>query len=314
MPSFTAAGIPGAHLVWRECMAEGPVIAGFDDDFWKKRETYLGGALEGFGILPGSITDWQKQTCSTLIDQQWDEVTLWFEYDLHCQFNAMAALNWLLDQGKVKTISMARLVDAKGEPCLQTQLESKGLKSIYKARISLNEEDLGFAANFWSAFSSENPEGLFQLLDEIPGNFPDLGDALHSHFFRFPSLYNGLDRVEEILLRFIEDQQPTSMKELVNGFQEIGHIFGFGDWQVVRYLRKLSPQLVTFNGKQLEAMTTSGQLQFEGEIALTELADDMLWHRKNWLNFHDFHEYRGGVLLAKSHSMYFWDPLEFGFV
>ncbi len=311
--AFDKANLKGDVLVWKECFYEGPVPAGFDRDFWNARSNYLDLAYEEYGSDKAPYENWHTQTLPAALQSDPKEILLWFGYGLFCQINLMGALAWL--QSRNVAARIAIVYPGEGEdPLLPEKYTPDQMQIFYDKKVILSETDLEFADRFWASYTQASPEHLFALSDKIPPAFPFLFQALHAHFYLFPSLYNGLNRIEEILLRYIEMALPASMETMIKGFAEFGYAYGLNNFQVIGHLKKISPLLITFNGQDINSFTPSQQMGFKGEITLTQLAVDVLCHQKNWLNFHDFHEWRGGILLSKRTNMHFWDPLEFCFV
>src|SRR6185503_21299553 len=82
--SFEEPGLEGYVLVWREIFSQGPLIEDISSaDFWKLREKWICDTLKEVPdeFVKNVVTPLEK------LSQPYDEINLWFEFDLHCQAN-----------------------------------------------------------------------------------------------------------------------------------------------------------------------------------------------------------------------------------
>ena len=103
-PHFDIAGIEGDRMICREMLVEGKTVKDlFSTDFIKHRVDFFKGFLNGANAL------YQERFLPELNKlrkpNRYEEITLWFEYDLFCQINMVAILSALLQQG-AKNISL----------------------------------------------------------------------------------------------------------------------------------------------------------------------------------------------------------------
>ena len=88
------AGIQGERMVWREMLSDGPCIPEVaSPQFFAQRIHYF---QEEHGVSPEKYHEFTVQEFEALEDkfEAAEEVVLWFEYDLFCQVNMIAALTW----------------------------------------------------------------------------------------------------------------------------------------------------------------------------------------------------------------------------
>src|SRR5688572_29658422 len=103
--TFSAAGIPGDRLVWREVLSEGPVVDDIpEEEFWKRRADYL---FKAYNEHQDKYTEDMNATLHRIDSvNEYGEVVLWFEYDLVCQVNLMYLLTRLLMVDCRATVSL----------------------------------------------------------------------------------------------------------------------------------------------------------------------------------------------------------------
>src|SRR5690554_3916687 len=97
--NIKALEIPGEIVVWREMLCEGPTYASLDTpEFVKLRKDFLS---KTYNIAP---EDYDKQFVEELekltISNGYDEIVLWFEFDLFSHINMLAVINHLLENKK----------------------------------------------------------------------------------------------------------------------------------------------------------------------------------------------------------------------
>jgi hypothetical protein len=85
----------GTFLTWHEMLCEGPTTLYIDnDDFIDTREAFLS---EYYGLE--YHRDAFKNELKKLNHlQQFDDIVLWFEYDLFCHINLIAVISLLLQK------------------------------------------------------------------------------------------------------------------------------------------------------------------------------------------------------------------------
>jgi len=94
---FRQTALPGEVLVWREMLSEGrvPVTDDFAP-FWQQRGDFL---AKTYGFDRAEYERDVVNEAQRLLDfWQFDEITLWFEFDLFCQINLLYLLNFFANQ------------------------------------------------------------------------------------------------------------------------------------------------------------------------------------------------------------------------
>lgn len=248
---FRQTDLPGETLVWWEMLSEGWVPATDDlAGFWRQRGDFL---AEHYGLDRKEQQDWVEDTANKLIDfRQFDEITLWFEFDLFCQINLLYLLNWFAGQDLgglrltlVSPGSHLNLPNFKG----LGELSPVQLAALWPGRLTLTKQDLKIGQRAWRAYVSPLSETLpGLLLNEDFGQLVHLRKALQAHLRRFPVPENGLGAIEQFWLNEIRTGATDSVAVMQRFWNE-NPGYGLGDSQLLRTLNELEQAgLVRQNG------------------------------------------------------------------
>jgi hypothetical protein len=210
----------------------------------------------------------------------YDEIVLWFEFDLFSHINMLAAISYLLENKKNIPVSLVCSKRLKGEKEFSplSQLSSKHLQNHYDERIPLNEDDLEMANLMWQLYNGDNPQRLIGNI-KTRTNFEYLSACIRAHLERFPNSRNGLSSLEQNVLKLIEKNSITSINHLIGYALEYQGYFGFGDIQIKRIIKTLEPFFEVRNEK----------------VVLTPAGEEALAFEKNFYRHLKNDEYLGGV-------------------
>jgi len=239
---FDKTSIVGDIVVWREMLCEGVVKSEIgSDDFWKSRYDFF---ESEFGI--GKL-EYFDQTIKELVKLEelstYREVVLWFEYDLFCQVNLIAACSYLIKSFR-KDINYYLVCTGKekGKDQLQT-LSNYGpneYKILYKNKVKLTKNDLLFAEYCWNLYIENDLIKLKNNDFSKNSKFEYLPMAIDQHILRFPNI-NGLNQIENKILELI-NSGLTSKNKIVRQlliWQQKETVYGFGDMQYFMTLKNL---------------------------------------------------------------------------
>ncbi|MCM4158864.1 DUF1835 domain-containing protein [Antarcticibacterium flavum] len=277
--NFLELEIPGDIVVWREMLCEGPTSYELDTDEFLKLRT-------GFLYKHYQITaeDYNRQFIEELhklkVSNSYDEIVLWFEFDLFSHINMLAVISFLQENKKNIPVSLVCSKRLKGEKEFTplSQLSMDNLKNHYEQRIPLNEDDLEMANLMWQLYNGDNPQRLIGQI-KTKTNFEYLSACIRAHLERFPNSRTGLNSLEHNVLKLIEKNNITSFHHLIGYTLEYQGYFGFGDLQVERIINHL-------------------KLFFEernGIVVLTPAGIEALNFEKNFYQHLKDEEYLGGV-------------------
>ncbi|MEL7001929.1 MAG: hypothetical protein AAFN93_04245 [Bacteroidota bacterium] len=240
---FEKTSLKGDVMLWREMLSEGKSDAIVASDlFWNNRRSHLQNEMDVSKdeYDKGVVVEFNALKKAT----QYDEVILWFEYDLFCQINILATLSYLQqlsDYNKVSLVCVGKFPWSERLLGLG-ELEPNSFQGLFEERKELTKEDISYAHNLWKVYSSVDHNSLKELLKNCPSSFEYLPQAILGHLERFPQKEHGLNAIEYSVLRQIEKQSGKVTKNnLIRDFLIGDQVYGVGDWIFEGYLQKISP-------------------------------------------------------------------------
>lgn len=272
--------VSGEFMVWREMLCEGPTeIKVEEESSIKKRAAFL----KKYYRIPNS--DYQEKFVSQLKKvntlTKYNEVILWFEYDLFCHINMIAAISLLLRK-EIKDIPVYIVCSGRIEHEKKLfglcDLSDDQLKKHFLNKIKLSYDDLEFAAHIWTLYCESKPE---KIIGQIKRNssFEYMSICLRAHLQRFPNMLTGLNILEHNILEIVDAYQIKNVKQLMGYALEHQGFYGYGDMQMKRVLARLF-QFLT---------------QTKDRLVLSERGKLALQHKKNFYNTQILNWYYGGV-------------------
>ena len=231
--------LPGDLITWREMLCEGPASQDVGDtEFFKLRRRFL---KESYGI---SKQDYQEKFVSELeklaIINNYDEIVLWFEFDLFSHMNMLAVIAFLLQNKKNDPVSLvcSRKLEGEEEMIPLSELSEEQLEKHYEQRIPLTEDDVSTAELIWELYCSKNPKRLPAEIRKST-NFEYLASSIRAHIERFPSAKTGLNTLEINVLKLINRHEITTLHQLLGYALKYQGYYGYVDVQMQRVIDKL---------------------------------------------------------------------------
>ena len=235
--------IQGDVLVWREILCEGPTLVDLTtEEFWKSRRQFLEDFFESF---ESTKHDDLKQLFFQVALKNYEEIILWFEFDLFCQVNLIAVLSWLYKTRKKEATTISLICVGK-HPSYEKliglgELQANEFAALYPQRQPLNKQDLAFANTLWELYCSDKHDTIIPTIRKNNTTaFPYLEAAMYQHQKRFPNEKNGLTQIEFLLLKYIQSS-PKSKQQIIGEMLRNQEVYGFGDLQYFIFLDSLSP-------------------------------------------------------------------------
>lgn len=229
VPEFRKSGIQGEIVIWREALCDGPISDPIEgDDFWKKRAAYIQGALGGENYADKMLTELDK--LRDLSD--YDEVVLWFEYDLFCQVNLLACLRFI-DHEHISLICLGDEIG--GQLRGLGEIAATDFLTLFNDRSTLSKEDIAYAHTAWQAYSFPSTQKLSTLAPSA--TFKHLQPAIEAHLCRLPQK-NGLNELEKKMLTLIQGGINDQRKLIGTMLRNQGYL-GLGDMQYFHYLDQI---------------------------------------------------------------------------
>lgn len=237
------SSIDGDIIVWREMLCDGPVCNQVGSDkFWMDRYAFFEKEL---GI---SKLEYYDKTIQEIIKiknvSNYNEVILWFEYDLFCQINLMALCTYLLkNYSKSVSYYLVCVGREKDKEQLQTLADynAEAYPKLLESKLKLSRNKLLFAKQCWELYVENNPEQLKEFDFKKQPTFAYFQKAINQHLKRFPKS-NGLNQIQQKILEVIDNQhlkKDKIIKEMLF-WQQKETIYGFGDLQYSYYIDKLN--------------------------------------------------------------------------
>jgi hypothetical protein len=246
LQSFEQTGLEGDILVWREVLSEGPLEEDISSgSFWRNREEWIS---QSFDETPGAYQEKMLDKLSQL-GEPWDEINLWFEFDLHCQANLLGVMTYLKQKTDLSTPAIYLICPAdfpgKENFMGMGELTAEELEYLYdNIRLQLSDMDFIIAAGAWNIYVSRNAEKLKEYLGQTDfwGSLHFLKPALEAQLRRLQVNKNGLNYVEQKLLDIYHSGIKTR-HGIYGAFWKTEKIYGMSDLQIDIYLNKLKLQI-----------------------------------------------------------------------
>lgn len=233
--------LPGDIITWREMLCEGPASQEVGSkDFLNLRQEFL---EKSFGI---SRQEYQEKFVSELEKlaaiNQYDEIVLWFEFDLFSHMNLLAVIAFLLQNKKNDPLSLvcSRKLPGEKEMVALSELSQKQLRKHYDQRIPLTDDDISTADFIWELYCSKNPKRLPSEIKKST-NFEYLASSIRAHIERFPNANTGFNTLENNVLKLIDKHEITSIHHLLGYALQYQGYYGYVDEQMQRVIEKLKP-------------------------------------------------------------------------
>ena len=245
--------IEGDIITWREMLCEGKTSVDVgSENFWKIRFDFL---KDSYKITKKKFIDYTLKEYRNLCNQkQQDEIVLWFEYDLFCQINMVAVISWLKRYRSGHKVSLVTSGKIQGEEKLfgLGELSETQLQQHFENRIELTNDDIEYADYIWQLYCSDSPlplENAHKFNPKSP--FVYLESAIKAHLLRFPSIENGLNHLENNILKIANEHNFANQNELVGYMLTHQENYGFGDSQYFHKLDELKKLFTSFDPVKL---------------------------------------------------------------
>ncbi|WP_272149447.1 DUF1835 domain-containing protein [Tenacibaculum aiptasiae] len=243
----------GDIITWREMLCEGKTSVDVgSENFWKTRFDFL---KSSYKVTKRKFIDYTLKEYRNLCNQKkQDEIVLWFEYDLFCQINMLAVISWLKRYRKNQKISLVCSGKvANSEKMLGLgELSPIQLKEHFKNRIILSQDDIEYADYIWQLYCSDSPLQLENASKFNPKSpFVYLEEAIKAHLLRFPSIENGLNHIENNILKTAKNNKFETKNKFIGHLLSNQEVYGYGDIQYVNKTNQLKSLFSSFNPVKL---------------------------------------------------------------
>jgi hypothetical protein len=303
------AAIPGEHLSWREALVFGPAPAHLPEpQFLHVRAGHL---AESYRVpVEKCAAELAAMHDALAAFGDHEELVLWFEHDLFCQVHLIYLLNWFaareLGGTKLSLICIGEFPGVKIFHGLG-QLDTEQLKSLWLERCEVTAAQLELGAKAWRAYSAPDAVALIALLKSDLSALPFLRTALTKHLQRFPSIRNGLGRVENVGLELLT-AGLSRFKSLFPAFMRREPEYGFGDAQFYLALQRLANETTPFV-KQRNGGDPGPDVTriFLSEFEINEHGKSALKGEEDFVRVNGIDLWLGGIHLKGNESAWRWD-------
>ncbi|TXE06026.1 DUF1835 domain-containing protein [Gelidibacter salicanalis] len=227
----------GHFLTWQEMLCEGPTTERIaTQEFYNLRMEFL----QDYYEIEINEEELIEEIDILNHTEQFEEIVLWFEYDLFCHINLMAIINLLRQKDIELPLYLVCSGRVKGEKELKAlaELKLEQLQQHYTDRIKLSTEDSDLMRSLWRIYCGKD-HNLFKPYIVQNSSFPYLSNCLRAHLERFPDSVTGLSTLETHTLQMIADQSIKSKRHLLGYILNFQGYYGFGDLQINRMIALL---------------------------------------------------------------------------
>lgn len=264
-------GFNDEFVTWREMLCEGKTTSDVgSESFWKNRFDFL---KTTYKVNKQTFIQYTLKEYRNLCKKkEQNEIVLWFESDLYCQVNMLAVLSWIkrYRQGYQISIIGGGIETKNNKLTAFTLLSEEQIKGYFKKRVSLSKDDIEYADYIWQLYCSESPLRLETVHKFNPMSpFQHLTTAIEAHLKRFPSIENGLNFVENNILKTANSHQFKTKNELIANLLKEDEFYGFGDLQYENHLKNLNKLFSSFDPVKISKKgreVLEKQLNFYGQI------------------------------------------------
>lgn len=231
--------VEGDFAVWREMLCEGKTTANLASEAFRKARIAF--FKKNYPDQAGSYDDTFGSQLAIIADAHlYEELVLWFEYDLFCHINMLACISFIKSRGykgKVYLVCSGR-VDGEKELKGLSQLSESQLLQHYKDKVLLDNHDLFLADDLWRLYCGKdhlklNPQGAKD------SNFKYLSNCISAHKERFPHTKTGLNTLETNMLRLIRTYEIHTEHQLCGYMLNYQGYYGYGDLQILKMIARM---------------------------------------------------------------------------
>lgn len=306
-----AGGITGEIIPWRDVLHEGPVPPGLPlDELSNVRAEWL--TANVLGDREAMRREFRERDDFLRRHSDYDEVVLWFEWDLYDQLQLIQILDFLADSVDDRSETGTRLSIVSYEGYLGN-LDPDAFEGLYEKRSSVTDSMLRAGKGAWHAFRSHDPRDLEKTARSGNHELEFLDLSLWRHLEEFPSTLNGLSRSESQILEAVS-QGPLSFHEIFKRVANREERIFCGDLTMALYIERMSltdePLIVYTSGERVDAPKTEEDSRAfrNAEMGLTSAGREVLSCDRDWISMGGSDRWLGGAHLEGPRAAWRWNP------
>ena len=301
----------GDILPWRDVLHDGPVPSGLSlADLSRVRTKFL--ASEGFGDADEIERNFRDRDDTLRRYTDYDEVILWFEWDLYDQLQLIQILDFFSStsrEARAETNTKLSIICIEG---YLGNLHVDRFAELHETRRDVSDEMLALGREAWKAFRANDPREIERVIAGDTSALEFLAGALTRELEELPSVQNGLSRSESQILRTIS-QEPLIFAEIFKSVANSEERIYCGDASLARYIERMSlhpnPLLTYPSGDSIDAPRTEDDSRAfrNAEMCLTRAGADVLRGDRDWIAMGGSDRWLGGAHLDGSETQWRWD-------
>ncbi|PWJ44455.1 DUF1835 domain-containing protein [Sediminitomix flava] len=239
---FKQTAIEGDICVCREVLCDGPLSKKlFDRPFWEMRSNFFQDYFEVDALEYVAKSSETFKNLHHINDYQ--QVYLWFEYDLFCQMNMLAVLAFIaenLKEGVSLQLICTGYDESENKWKTLSDFSPKAYSKLMSNSLEISMADLQLISRVWKYYLAQDYKAIFNLENECKLSFPYLIPALKLQMKRYPSVVNGLSELENSMLTFVQKHNGIPDRKIVREMLLTKDQYGLGDLQYFNYMDKLA--------------------------------------------------------------------------
>ncbi|HEX6576427.1 MAG TPA: DUF1835 domain-containing protein [Gemmatimonadaceae bacterium] len=305
-------GITGEIIPWRDVLHEGPVPSLIPlHELSDVRARWL--ASQGLGNIDEISGQFQERDDFLRRYGDYDEVVLWFEWDLYDQLQLIQILDFLADSSeeeRSETHTSLSIVSFEG---YLGSLAPERFSDLFENRSKISDEMLQAGRRAWNAFRSSDPRDLEKNARAGNPQLEFLDLTLWRHLEELPSTRNGLSRSESQILEAVS-QGPLVFHEIFKRVANREERIFCGDAIMALYIERMSltgePLILYTSGDKVDAPRTEEDSRAfrNAEMGLTAAGREVLSCDRDWISMGGSDRWLGGAHLEGVSAEWRWDP------
>ena len=307
-----SGGITGEVIPWRDVLHEGPVPPQLAlEQLSETRAHWL--ASQGLGTLEEIAQQLRERDDFLRRHTDFDEVVLWFEWDLYDQLQLIQILDFLADstdEDRAETGTRLSIVSFEG---YLGNLDPGLFAALFESRKQVTDDMLQAGRRAWTAFRSSDPR---ELEKNARGGNPQLEFldlTLWRHLEELPSTLNGLSRSESQILEAVA-HGPLAFHEIFKRVANREERIFCGDAIMALYIERMSladePLIAYTTGDRIDAPRTEEDSRAfrNAEMCLTSAGRAVLGAESDWVTMGGSDRWLGGAHLEGTRAAWRWNP------
>lgn len=227
------ASILGEQIVMREFLVDGDVAGDTLEELFQTRATYISENIPNCS-RQDYFCETVPEISKLLSIPPGTEINLWFEEDLFCQVNLWFSIHVLHQAGRDKNLNL--VLPKEPHQYAFGYCSAAELEKFYKDRTPIKEPSL--FSLLWKNYQSGNLKELKNLAKHLKHKFPFVDAAVDAHIDRSPgNEENGVPY--KTLEKIVHELGTTDILPVLKEFNSQLPIYGFGDTQVKKILKKI---------------------------------------------------------------------------